>query len=180
MYPPAECICKQIYTQKLTQRWILVHITMNTFTQKHTRAVYSKHPQCTLGPHLFTLTAGFNTQVQLQWNIIISRHLLTLTVHEVQLLSSPPPNRRTERWEQTRCLIHAEVSALKRWNAKAKSPLQIFPLHFLSLSISFPIFSPLSLATLPSQEWCHFHYSHGKVLSALVSKCWEISESLSK
>lgn len=31
----------------------------------------------------------FHTQVKLQWNIIIWRHVLTLTVHKVQLLSSP-------------------------------------------------------------------------------------------
>lgn len=36
------------------------------------------------------------------------------------------------------------------------------------LSSPFPIFS--LLITLLFQEWCHFHYSHGKVLSALVSK----------
>lgn len=82
-----------------------------------------------------------------------------------------------ERWEQTRCLIHAEVSALEGWNAKAKlSPLKKISIHAFSLPSCF--FS--SLTILPSQEWCHFRYSCGKVLSALVSKCWEISASLSK
>lgn len=155
--------------QKLTRRWILAHITL-----------HPTHPDCgsgcALGPHLFTLTAGFNTQVKLQWNIIIWRHLLTLTAHEVQFLSYPPPNRRTEQWEQTRCLIRAEVSALKRWNAKAKFP----PKSVLSLYLSLPSLSVFlsSLPTLPFQERCHFHYSHEKMLSALFSKCWEISESL--
>lgn len=71
MYPQAEHVCRQIYTQKLPQRWILAHVTSNTYAPKHTQTVCSKHPQCTLGPHLFTLAAGINTQVKLQWNIII-------------------------------------------------------------------------------------------------------------
>lgn len=168
--------------RNLPQRWVLAHATTNTSTPKHTPTVYSKDPQCTFGAHLFTLTAGSDAQVKLQRHIIIWRHLLTLTVHEEQRLPSPPPNRRTERWEQTRCLIHAEVSALKIWNAKSRVPL--LPFHHTSQKSVLPLYLPdyfLSpLATLPSQERCHFHYSHGKVLSALVSKCWEISESLGK
>lgn len=144
--------------------------TANTYTPKHTQTVCSRHPQCFLGPHLFMLVAGFNTQVKLQWNIIIWRHLLTLTVHEVQLLLSLPPNRRTEQWEQTHRLIHAEVSALRRWNAKSRvSPQKICSLPPSHL---FPLFSPLSLAP---------HLKNGVTFTTLMEKCCQrLSQSAKK
>lgn len=155
-----------------------MQITANIYTTK----TVLQHPWA-LGPHLFMPIACSNARIILQRNFIW-RHLLTLTVHKVQFHTSRLPNRRTEQWEQTHCLIRAEVSALKRWNAKAKSPPPA-PLNLLYLTPVLPLspFSAFSLHTLPSRLKNGVTFTtlmEKKVLSALVSKCREISESLSK
>lgn len=116
-YLPSSKAWRLVYTQKLTQRWIIMQITANIYTTK----TVLEHP-CALGPHLFMPIACSNARIILQRNFIW-RHSLTLTVHKVQFHTFRLPNRRTEQWEQTHCLIRAEVGALERWNAKAKSPL---------------------------------------------------------
>lgn len=118
-----------------------------------------------------------STRIILQRNIIIWRHLLTLTVHKVQFHTSRLPNRRTEQWEQTHCLIRAEVSALERWNTKAKFPLpkSVIP-HPLPVAISF--YFLCSHVAFPTQERCHFHYSNGK--KSVVSASLKVKRNFRK
>lgn len=166
MYPEAEWVCWHIHTDTGTEVDISTHT--NTYTPKHTQAVWSKHPQCTLGPHLLTLTAGFNTQVKLQWNIIIWKHLLTLTSWSTaSLLSSSEQENRAVRINTLPNPCWSQRSREMKCKSNVSSPPNLF-----SLSFSFPIFSPLSP---PS------HLKNGVTFTSLTEKCCQrLSQSAEK
>lgn len=125
------------------------------------------------GPSSIQADGSFNAQVKLQWNIITWRHLLTLTAHEVQPLSSPLREQRSR--EQTLCLIRAEVSTLAKCKKNLSTPFQHpHPKSVQSPANSFPIFPPPVSPRPP-------HLKNGVTFTALAEKCCQrLSQSAEK
>lgn len=132
-------------------------------TAKHTEAACSE--QVLLGPRLLKPWLQHTGQITREISLSEGNSWPWLA-HEVRLLlrkresgavgTNTPPN---PCWSQ-----HSREMKCKKEKHSPPPPPQpsnLFP--------PFRLFSYF----LPSQERCHFHYSHGKVLSALVSKCCE-------
>lgn len=156
---------------KLTQRWILVHKTTNTYTAR----------PFVLGSRVYFGCSSIHADSWLQHTGKITEEYdylrafadLDSAWSTASLVSSSEQKNRALRTNTLPNPCWSQRSKEMKCKGKVTQPnlfcftptprkilLSLFPLpYFLS-----------SLVTLPFQEWCHFHYSHGKVLSALVSK----------
>ena len=146
--PRAKCVCRQIRAPKPATE---VGVSERNYKHLHSKT----HPDCLFqGSTVYFGCSSIHADGWLRraGKITAEYHYLKAfadldSAWRAASPPSPPPNRRTERWEQTRCLIRAEVSALEIWNAKSRAhppPSTTPPKNLFSLSICPTIFSPLS------------------------------------